>query len=84
MTAIEAMPHFQKTFGVGTTGPIISVIFSMYTVGSMLFAPVGAVLSDRYGRRVCMATGAATVILGMVVMAPSKHIAQVSLHQWPS
>ncbi|TXT09244.1 hypothetical protein VHUM_02718 [Vanrija humicola] len=48
----------------------------MYTVGSMLFAPVGAVLSDRYGRRFCMASGAATVILGMVVMAPSKHIAQ--------
>ena len=32
MTSILAMPHFQDTFKTDTTGPKVSVIFSMYTV----------------------------------------------------
>ncbi|RSH94246.1 hypothetical protein EHS25_004049 [Saitozyma podzolica] len=77
MTAILAMPHFQDTFNSGTTGIQVSVIFSLYTVGSMVGAPFAAVLSDRYGRRKGMFVGGGTIILGMIIAATSKHIAQL-------
>jgi hypothetical protein len=32
MTAILAMPHFQNTFKTGTTGGMVAVVFSLYTV----------------------------------------------------
>lgn len=32
MTAIIAMPHFQNVFKTGTTGGMVSVVFSLYTV----------------------------------------------------
>jgi len=72
MTAILAMPHFQKTFDSGTTTVNVSIIFSLYTVGSMVGAPFAAVLSDRFGRRKGMFCGGATIILGMIVAATSK------------
>lgn len=76
MTAIEAMPHFQQTFNVGTTGALIGTVFSLYTVGSMIGAPFAAVLSDKYGRRKAMFAGSWVIIVGMIIMATSSHIAQ--------
>jgi MFS family permease len=43
----------------------------------MVGAPFAAVLSDRYGRRKGMFVGGATIILGMIIAATSKHIAQL-------
>lgn len=71
------MPHFQQTFGLKkTTGPVISVIFSLYTVGSMVGAPFAAIVSDRYGRRKAMFCGSVVIIAGMIIMVTSKHIEQ--------
>lgn len=77
MTALIAMPHFQDTFHSGTDGPQVSVIFSLYTVGAMVGAPGAAVLADRYGRRKGMFVGAIVIILGMVIAATSKTVAQL-------
>ncbi|WVW87123.1 hypothetical protein I302_109180 [Kwoniella bestiolae CBS 10118] len=76
MTAVLAMPHFQNTFHSGTTGPKVSVIFSLYTVGAMVGAPFAAILSDRLGRRKAMVCGSITIITGMIIAATSKHVAQ--------
>lgn len=70
------MPHFQKTFNVETTGPKIGAMSSLYTVGSMVFAPLGAVLSDKFGRRKAMFMGSWVIILGMVLGATANHAAQ--------
>ncbi|ORY28829.1 lactose permease [Naematelia encephala] len=77
MTAILAMPHFQDTFHSGTTGTKVSVIFSLYTIGSMVGAPFAAVLSDRFGRRKAMFSGGVVIILGMVIASTSKTVAQL-------
>jgi len=71
------MPHFQDTFKSGTTGPKVSVIFAMYTIGSMVGAPFAAVLADRYGRRKGMFGGAVVILIGMAVAASSKSIPQL-------
>ncbi|WWC73874.1 uncharacterized protein I206_107846 [Kwoniella pini CBS 10737] len=76
MTAVLAMPHFQNTFHSGTTGPKVSVIFSLYTVGAMVGAPFAAVLSDKFGRRRAMLGGSFVIITGMIIAATAKHVAQ--------
>ena len=44
----------------------------------MIAAPIGAPISDRFGRRKTMFVGAVVVILGMVVAVTSKTYGQVS------
>lgn len=78
MTGILAMPAFQHTFRIKPTGVTIGVVAAMYTVGAMVSTPFAAVLSDRYGRRRAMFTGAWVIILGMVIQATSKTVPQVS------
>ena len=46
--------------------------------GSMVGAPIAAVLSDRYGRRKGMFCGAVVILIGMAIAASSSTIAQVS------
>ncbi|KAI0477863.1 lactose permease [Xylariaceae sp. FL0804] len=77
LTGVIAMPYFQDTFNlVGTTGPKVSVMFSLYTVGSMVGAPVGAIISDKWGRKLAMFAGAVVIILGMIIVATSDTVAQ--------
>ncbi|CAK7230739.1 hypothetical protein SBRCBS47491_007689 [Sporothrix bragantina] len=76
MTAILAMPHFQSTFNSGTTGPKVSVIFSLYTVGAMVASPFAAILSDRYGRRMAMFAGGWVIIVGMIIASSASSLAQ--------
>ncbi|KAI1504813.1 lactose permease [Biscogniauxia marginata] len=76
LTGVVAMDHFQNTFHSGKTGEIVAVMFSLYTVGSMVGAPFAAILSDRFGRRVAMFWGGITIILGMIIAATSMAIPQ--------
>lgn len=46
----------------------------------MVAAPFAAVISDRYGRRKGMFTGALIIIIGSVIATTAKHVAQVSKH----
>jgi MFS family permease len=43
----------------------------------MVGAPFAAVLADRYGRRKAMFCGGIGIILGMIIAATSKSIAQL-------
>ena len=45
--------------------------------GSIVTAPIGAIISDRYGRKVGMFCGAWVIILGAIVAATSFHLAQL-------
>ncbi|KAK3393329.1 general substrate transporter [Podospora didyma] len=76
MTSILAMKHFQNVFQTGTTGTQVSVIFSLYTVGSMVGAPFAAVLSDRFGRKKGMFAGSIVIIVGMIIISTANHVPQ--------
>ncbi|EHA51305.1 lactose permease [Pyricularia oryzae 70-15] len=76
MTSILDMDHFQNVFDAGKTGVKVSLIFSMYTVGSITGAPFAAVLTDKYGRRKGMFSGGIVIILGMIVISTSHTVAQ--------
>ncbi|KAI0386476.1 general substrate transporter [Hypomontagnella monticulosa] len=76
LTGVVAMDHFQNTFHSGKTGTLVAVMFSLYTVGAMVGAPFAAILSDKYGRKVGMFSGAIIIILGMIITATAMTIAQ--------
>ncbi|KAI5922437.1 lactose permease [Camillea tinctor] len=76
LTGVIAMDHFQDTFHSGKTGKIVAVMFSLYTVGSMVGSPFAAILSDRYGRRIAMFCGGVTIIVGMIITATAMAIPQ--------
>ncbi|GMK54150.1 hypothetical protein CspeluHIS016_0107360 [Cutaneotrichosporon spelunceum] len=85
MTALLAMPAFNAQFGrykngalveVQDDGTLTGIIFSLYTVGSMVGAPFAATISDRLGRRKAMFIGAWIIIIGMVLTSTSHHVEQ--------
>ncbi|KAE9376357.1 putative MFS lactose permease [Stipitochalara longipes BDJ] len=75
--SITAMPYFQKTFNTGLNGIRVSGIASLYNVGSIVTAPVGAIISDRYGRKIGMFCGAWVIILGAIIASTSFHLGQL-------
>ncbi|KAJ5915599.1 hypothetical protein N7466_011532 [Penicillium verhagenii] len=76
MGSVLAMSHYQDVFKTGLTGEKVSVVTSLYTVGSMVATPLSAVISDRLGRRKCMFVGAWVIIFGSIIIASGKTLAQ--------
>ncbi|KAI1102900.1 general substrate transporter [Jackrogersella minutella] len=76
LTGIVAMDHFQSTFHSGKTGTIVAIMFSLYTVGAMVGSPLGAIVSDRYGRKIGMFSGAVVIIVGMIIASTAFTIPQ--------
>ncbi|KAJ5291796.1 hypothetical protein N7478_001047 [Penicillium angulare] len=76
MSSILAMDHYQDVFHVGLTGEKVSVVTSLYTVGSIIITPVSAIISDKLGRRKCMFVGAWVIIIGSIVISTASSLAQ--------
>ncbi|KAI1809373.1 lactose permease [Poronia punctata] len=76
LTGIVAMEQFQDTFHSGKTGPTVSLLFSLYAVGSIVGAPFAAIVSDKFGRRKTMFVGGLIIIIGTVIISSSSTIPQ--------
>ena len=76
MSSVLAMSRFQSYFSAGKNLNT-SVIFSMYTVGSMISAPMAATINDRFGRRITMGLGAIIIILGGILSATTRGVGQL-------
>ncbi|KAJ5664377.1 hypothetical protein N7507_005108 [Penicillium longicatenatum] len=76
MGSVLAMSHYQEVFKTGLTGEKVSVVTSLYTVGSIVATPFSAVISDKLGRRKCMFVGAWVIIVGSIVIATGMTLAQ--------
>ncbi|KAF3398210.1 Lactose permease [Penicillium rolfsii] len=76
MGSVLAMDHYQDVFKTGLTGEKVSVVTSLYTVGSIVATPFSAVISDRLGRRKCMFCGAWIIIIGSIIIASGMTLAQ--------
>ncbi|KUI68659.1 Lactose permease [Cytospora mali] len=79
MGSIIAMKPFMKTFGTGLSGEKISIITSLYSVGTIITAPFAAAISDRYGRRIAMFSGGWVIIVGSIIACTSNTIAQLTV-----
>ncbi|KAJ5794055.1 Major facilitator superfamily domain general substrate transporter [Penicillium paradoxum] len=76
MGSILAMDHYQDVFKTGMDGPKVSVVTSLYTVGSIVCTPISATISDKLGRRKCMFVGAWVIIIGSIIISSGHTLAQ--------
>ncbi|KAJ5687789.1 hypothetical protein N7536_010408 [Penicillium majusculum] len=76
MGSILAMDHYQNVFKTGMDGPKVSVVTSLYTVGSIVCTPISAIISDRLGRRKCMFIGGWVIIIGAVIITSAMTLPQ--------
>ncbi|KGO67789.1 Major facilitator superfamily domain, general substrate transporter [Penicillium italicum] len=76
MGSILAMDHYQNVFKTGMDGSKVSLVTSLYTVGSIVCTPVSAIISDRLGRRKCMFIGGWVIIIGSVIITSAMTLAQ--------
>ncbi|KKK20519.1 hypothetical protein P175DRAFT_0480192 [Aspergillus ochraceoroseus IBT 24754] len=79
MGSITVMPHFKMTMHSQNDGWQVSVMTSLYSVGSIITTPFAAAVSDRWGRRVGMVFGSFGIIIGSIIAASSFSLAQVTV-----
>ncbi|KAL2835828.1 general substrate transporter [Aspergillus pseudoustus] len=77
--AITVMPHFQSTMKSRDAGWQVSVVSSLYSVGSIIATPFAAAVSDRWGRKMGMSCGAIIIIIGSVISASAFSLAQCTV-----
>ncbi|KAJ1549939.1 hypothetical protein HK096_009607, partial [Nowakowskiella sp. JEL0078] len=70
------MPQYLNYFGVSDTGSLTGLIFSIYSVGFICAAFFTGPYTDKFGRKIGMATGAVIIIVGAILGATSAHIEQ--------
>ncbi|KAK2761153.1 hypothetical protein FQN54_001674 [Arachnomyces sp. PD_36] len=71
MGGLNAMVTYQKFFDMKSAGSSTGLVFAMYNIGSIPAVFMTGPVNDYLGRRAGMFTGAAVVIIGTCVQAPS-------------
>jgi len=77
MTGVLAMQPYLDKFGTGTTGTGVSLVFSMYSVGSLLGSFPAAFVADKWGRKWGMWMGAVIIIFGMILVSSAPGLNQL-------
>ncbi|PWW80128.1 hypothetical protein C7212DRAFT_361116 [Tuber magnatum] len=76
MGGINAMSTYQRYFNMKTTGSSTGIVFAIYSIGHFFGCFICGPLTDSWGRRWGMFSGALTVIIGTCVQALS------TTHAW--
>ncbi|KAF8955286.1 general substrate transporter [Flammula alnicola] len=69
MGGINSMVQYQQYFGMSGVGSKTSIVFGIYTVGSICGTIPASYFPDRYGRRFSMFFGNAVLIAGALLTA---------------
>lgn len=79
MSAVNGMSQYLDYFGIdgkdagGGVGTVTAIIFGIYSIGSIVGVVVAGPVSDRFGRRGGMFTGAIITIIGAIVVTVAKN-----------
>ncbi|KAK1995246.1 general substrate transporter, partial [Colletotrichum falcatum] len=76
MGSQNAMPQYQKTFGLNGAGSTTGIVFMIYQVGQVVSFPFCSPLADGYGRRVCIFVGCFIVLVGTAIQTPANTLGQ--------
>lgn len=76
MGSQNAMPQYQKTFGLTGAGSTTGIVFMIYQVGQVASFPFCSPLADGYGRRVCIWVGCFIVLVGTAIQTPANTLGQ--------
>ncbi|KAL1674122.1 general substrate transporter [Schizophyllum commune] len=73
MGGINSMWQYQQFFGMTGTGSKTSIVFGIYTIGSLCGTFPASYLPDRFGRRFSMFFGNTFIIIGAALTANSRN-----------
>ncbi|KAK2778029.1 hypothetical protein FQN52_002934 [Onygenales sp. PD_12] len=73
MGGLNVMTTYQKYFNMKSAGSSTGLVFAMYNIGSLAAVFFTGPVNDRFGRRVGMFVGAAIIIIGTCIQAPSTN-----------
>ncbi|EFQ32261.1 hypothetical protein CGRA01v4_11122 [Colletotrichum graminicola] len=76
MGSQNAMPQYQKTFGLDGAGSTTGIVFMIYQVGQVVSFPFCSPLADGYGRRFCIFVGCFIVLIGTAIQTPANTLGQ--------
>ncbi|KAK3669283.1 hypothetical protein LTR78_010821 [Recurvomyces mirabilis] len=76
MGSINAMPSYQRSFGLTGAGSSTGIIFIIYNCGQIAAFPFCGFFADGYGRRVCIFAGCVLVLVGTAIQASAHGMGQ--------
>ncbi|KAM0227122.1 hypothetical protein ACHAPO_011801 [Fusarium lateritium] len=76
MGGLNGMASYQRTFNMKSSGSNTGIVFMIYNVGSVAAAPTAPFITDLFGRRAGMITGAIIIIIGTCIQATAKAMPQ--------
>ncbi|KIY67110.1 general substrate transporter [Cylindrobasidium torrendii FP15055 ss-10] len=82
MGGINGMEQFRSYFGLADGAAKTSIVFGIYTIGSLTGTIPASYLPDRFGRRFPMFVGNIILIGGAALTANSKNMTMFLLGRW--
>lgn len=74
MSGVNAIPAYQKYYGMNGAGSSTGILFAIYNIGAVVSVPFLAPLADGWGRRWGIFVGCVFVIVGTCIQAPSTSV----------
>ncbi|OAL33523.1 hypothetical protein AYO20_07209 [Fonsecaea nubica] len=71
LNGLQAVASWKETFN-RPRGALLGIISASYPLGAICSTPISAPISDRFGRRWCIAIGSAIMIAGVVIQTASN------------
>jgi len=76
------MAQYQKYFNMTSTGAKTSIVFGIYSIGSVCATIPASYLPDRFGRRFAMFFGNLVLVVGAVLTANAQNKTMFLLGRW--
>ncbi|KAF4577145.1 major facilitator superfamily protein [Pleurotus pulmonarius] len=73
MGGINSMTQYQKYFGLTGVGKSTSIVFGIFTIGSICGTIPASYFPDKFGRRFSMFFGNAVLIVGAILTANARN-----------
>lgn len=74
MSGVNAIPAYQKYYGMNGAGSSTGILFAIYNIGAVVSVPFLAPLADGWSRRWGIFVGCVFVIVGTCIQAPSTSV----------
>ncbi|KAF6757384.1 general substrate transporter [Ephemerocybe angulata] len=82
MGGINSMHQYQQYFGMKEVGAKTSIVFGIFTVGSLCGMIPASYFPDKFGRRFSMFFGNAVLVIGAIITANARNKGMFLAGRW--